>query len=59
MALALGGLALEFEKVDVDSDPALAARYGARVPVLVDATGREICHARLDPAALRARLELE
>jgi glutathione S-transferase len=59
MALALDGLGLEFEQVDVDSDPALARRYGTRVPVLVDAEGREICHARLDAPALRERLGLE
>jgi hypothetical protein len=59
MTLALRGLGFEFEEVDVDSDPALAGRYGARVPVLVDAAGREICHARLDASALRERLGLE
>jgi glutathione S-transferase len=59
MALALSGLGLEYEEVDVDSDATLAERYGDRVPVLVDAAGREICHARLDAAALRARLGLE
>lgn len=59
MAQALSGLGLTFEKVDVDADPVLAGRYGTRVPVLVDAAGHEICHARLDAAALRARLGLE
>lgn len=59
MALALDGLGLEFEEIDVDSDPALNGRFGTRVPVLVDAQGREICHARLDAPALRERLGLE
>jgi Glutaredoxin-like domain (DUF836) len=59
MALAVSGLGLAFEEIDVDADPALQGRYGDRVPVLVDATGREICHARLDLATLRARLGLE
>ncbi|MDX1374400.1 MAG: glutaredoxin family protein [Burkholderiales bacterium] len=52
---------LEFhvEVLDVDTDPALAKRYGQRIPVLVDARGEEICHARLDEDALRKRLALE
>jgi len=37
------------EVVDVDSDPALEARYGELVPVLVGSAG-EICHYHLDPA---------
>lgn len=41
--------------VDVDSDPALEARYGERVPVLVHA-GKELCHYFLDPAAVRRYL---
>lgn len=40
---------------DVDSDRALATRYGERVPVL-SLAGREICEYFLDEAALRARL---
>jgi hypothetical protein len=59
MADALRGLGVEFAKFDVAADPALAARYGRTVPVLTDAQGREICHARLDAQALRARLALE
>ena len=35
--------------VDVDDDPALEARYGERVPVLVGAHG-ELCHYHLDAA---------
>lgn len=59
MADALRGLGIGFVKFDVDADPALAARYGRQVPVLADGEGREICHARLDAQALRARLALE
>lgn len=44
---------------DVDAEPALEARYGDLVPVLLagDADGgTEICHYRLDEAAVRAAL---
>lgn len=44
--LALGVLAQaqlpEFESVFIDGDHALERCYGARVPVLVDARGREL-----------------
>ncbi|MGN0863173.1 MAG: glutaredoxin family protein, partial [Stenotrophomonas koreensis] len=44
--LALGVLAQaqlpEFESVFIDGDQALERCYGARVPVLVDARGREL-----------------
>ena len=43
------------EEVDVESDPALEARYGERVPVLAEG-GQEICHARLDTGRLAAHL---
>jgi hypothetical protein len=56
MARALRELGVAFEEFDVDTDPALASRYGGRVPVLTDAVGIEICHYRLDRAALRAQL---
>ncbi len=59
MADALRGLGVAFEKVDVDQRPEIASRYGNRVPVLTDAEGREVCHGRLDTAALNARLALE
>ena len=59
MADALSELGVEFEKVDVDGDPALSARYGRSVPVLTDGAGREICRIHLDAQALRARLALE
>ncbi len=48
----------EIERVDVDTSPALAARYGARVPVLVHGS-LEVCHFFLDLDALRRALEME
>jgi thioredoxin reductase (NADPH) len=41
--------------VDVDGDPALKARYGEHVPVLV-AGETELCRHRLDAAKLTAYL---
>lgn len=43
--------------VDVDSDPALVARYDELVPVLL-CDGVELCHYRLDEARVRATLGL-
>jgi thiol-disulfide isomerase/thioredoxin len=43
--------------IDVDSDPALQARYDELVPVLV-CDGIELCHYRLDEARVRATLGL-
>jgi thiol-disulfide isomerase/thioredoxin len=37
----------EVLKVDVESDPAIEARYGLRIPVLVHGE-RELCEHRLD-----------
>jgi thiol-disulfide isomerase/thioredoxin len=45
------------EVIDVDSDPALQARYDELVPVLV-CDGVELCHYRLDEARVRAALGL-
>jgi hypothetical protein len=56
MARALRARDVPFVEIDVDADAALEARYGERVPVLTDAAGAEICHFRLDEAALHARL---
>jgi len=56
MARELRALGLGFEEFDVGADAALESRYGARVPVLTDAAGVEICHYHLDQAALQARL---
>lgn len=52
MERLLRALRIDFEHIDVDADPALAARYGERVPVLTDAAGNELCHGRLDPAVV-------
>jgi thioredoxin reductase (NADPH) len=52
MARTLRAFGVQFEEVDVDSSAELASRYGERVPVLTDAAGAELCHARLDPALL-------
>jgi thioredoxin reductase (NADPH) len=41
--------------IDVDSDPALEARYDERVPVLLSGEA-EICHYFLDEAKVRAVL---
>jgi thioredoxin reductase (NADPH) len=43
------------EEIDVDSDPVLESRWGEYVPVLL-AGERELCHYRLDRAALAAYL---
>ncbi|SDD55155.1 glutaredoxin family protein [Paraburkholderia lycopersici] len=43
--------------IDVDSDPALQARYDELVPVLL-CDGIELCHYRLDEARVRATLGL-
>ncbi|HEX5092516.1 MAG TPA: glutaredoxin family protein [Burkholderiales bacterium] len=59
LADELARLGVPFVDVDVDSDAALRARYGARVPVLAAADGRELAAGRIEPAGLRARLGLE
>jgi hypothetical protein len=51
-------LPLTLELVDVDRDPALVAAYGEDVPVLL-VNGRKAFSARVEPAALRARLARE
>lgn len=48
-----GQKAFDFNVIDIDSDPVLAARFNDKVPVLMalpDET--EICHHFLDVAAL-------
>jgi len=59
MAAELKRLGVSFSKVDVDTDAALRARYGARVPVLTASDGTELADARLAASGLRARLGLE
>ena len=46
----------DIDVVDVDADPALAARSDELVPVLVDGEGRELCHYFLDIAKVRGYL---
>lgn len=46
------------KEVDVDADPALAERYGHRVPV-VEINGRERFFGRIDPVLLRRIVESE
>jgi len=41
------------DEIDVDADPALEARWGESVPVLL-AGERELCHVRFDRAAFAA-----
>jgi hypothetical protein len=53
MAGALRRLGVEFEEIDVDSDPRLDELYGADVPVLQTADGTELCRHRLTPEAIR------
>lgn len=48
-------LGFAVEVVDVDADPALEAKWGEKVPVLLDGE-QEICHYFLDAGALEARL---
>lgn len=51
--------AYRLHQVDVDSDPALEARFGERIPVLVTGTPAtppeqavELCHYFVDPQAV-------
>ena len=53
MARELRLLGIDFEEIDVDTTSSLKEKYGKRVPVLTVATGTEICHYRLDEAALK------
>jgi len=51
-----GIVRFEVAVVDVDSDPELERRHGEKVPVLMHGE-RELCHYRLDAAAVTAFLE--
>ncbi|MDD5250545.1 MAG: glutaredoxin family protein [Rhodocyclaceae bacterium] len=59
MLAALEALRGEFsftvEVIDVDADPALAAKFDELVPVL-EAAGQELCHYFLDEAKVREYL---
>lgn len=50
------GLGGTLETVDVDSDPALAARWGNEIPVLLDAQGRVLAKVRDSAAQIARRL---
>ena len=49
----LGG---SLETVDVDSDPALVARWGNEIPGLLDAEGRVVAKVRDSAAQIARRL---
>lgn len=51
MAQALRSLGIDFEEIDVDSDPQLDELYGENVPVLLK-DGIEVCRHRLTPGAI-------
>jgi hypothetical protein len=51
MAQVLRAAGIDFEEVDVDSDPRLEELYGEDVPVLLK-DGAEVCRHRLSPGAL-------
>jgi hypothetical protein len=55
LVLSLGGT---LEVVDVDSDPALAVRWGNEIPVLLDAEGRVVAKARDSAEKIGRRLGL-
>ena len=55
LAPLLEGTGVVVVEVDVDDDPALEARYGWDVPVLL-AGERLLCAHRLDHAAVRSAL---
>jgi hypothetical protein len=51
MAQALRSLGVQFDEIDVDSDPALDELYGENVPVLLK-DGTELCRHRLSAEAI-------
>lgn len=51
----LAGTGVVLDVIDVDADPALEARFGLLVPVLL-AGDEELCHYHLDEARLGAYL---
>ena len=51
-------LDFDVQRVDVDTSPELAARYGPKVPILMHGTD-EVCHFFLDLDALRRSLGAE
>ncbi len=55
MDAILAGVPLDWEEVDVDSDPELARRYGDEIPVLF-VNGRLFAKVRLPRLAMALRL---
>jgi Glutaredoxin-like domain (DUF836) len=48
---------IPIEVIDVDLNPAMQARYGHKIPVLLFA-GELVCHGRLDPQEVDKTLAL-
>ena len=57
LAPVLQEFGVALKEVDVDTDPALAARYGEQVPVLM-LDGRKLAKFHVDVAQVRRALEL-
>ena len=57
LAPVLEEFGVALKEIDVDTDPALAARYGEQVPVLM-LDGRKLAKYRIDVAQVRRALEL-
>ena len=55
LAPLVAAAGVSVEEIDVDSDPRLESRWGDWIPVLL-AGERELCHYRLDRAALAKHL---
>jgi hypothetical protein len=58
LAGVVGETGVTIVEIDVDADPALEARFGERVPVLLHGgvDGHELCHFRLDAKRVREAL---
>ena len=52
MAPRCARLGVEFEEIDVDSDPRLDELYGARRSGAAAQDGKELCRHRLTPEAI-------
>jgi len=60
LAPLVAGRGVTVDERDVDADAALESRYGDLVPVLLlggPDDGRELCHYRLDAAAVRRAID--
>ena len=53
---ALDGHGLKYHTIDIDTDPELIYRYGARIPVLV-AGDTEVCEGRYNKTAVSRLLQ--